>query len=123
MDWGSGQYLVWDFTYPDTLAPSHVQSSASAVGSTAERAENGKRIKYAELVVALGDFIFMPVAVETMVTWGPSALELCADIGRRIASVSGDPRSHTFLMQRLSLAVQRGNVAAVVGPIQLGTFV
>ena len=112
--WCSGQYLVWDFTCPDTLAPSHVQSSASAVGSAAERAENGKRIKYAELV-ALGDFIFMPVAVETMGTWGPSALELCADIGRRIASESGDPRSHTFLMQRLSLAVQRGNAAAVVG--------
>ena len=59
----------------------------------------------------------MPVAIETLGTWGPSALALCADIGGRLATESGDPRSHVFLSQRLSLAVQRGNAAAVIGTL------
>jgi len=114
--WDIGMYLVWDFTCPDTLAPSHLQLSSSAAGSVAERAEGRKVAKYAELV-ASGNYSFMPVAIETLGTWGPSALALCADIGRRLASVSGDPRSHAFLLQRLSLAIQRGNAAAVVGTL------
>ena len=114
--WRTGLYLVWDFTCPDTLAPSHVLFSSSNAGSAAERAEAGKRTKYSELVSS-GSYSFMPVAIETLGTWGPSALALCADIGRRLATESGDPRSHVFLSQRLSLAVQRGNAAAVIGTL------
>ena len=114
--WRNGVYLVWDFTCPDTLAPSHVQSSSSLAGSAAERAEEMKRAKYSELV-ASGNYSFMPVAVETLGAWGPSALALCADIGGRLASETGDPRSSTFLTQRISLAVQRGNAAAVIGTL------
>jgi hypothetical protein len=84
--------------------------------SAAEKAEGGKRTKYAELASS-GQFSFAPVAVETLGSWGPSALVLCKDIGGRIASESGDPRAYPFLLQRLSLAVQRGNAAAVVGTL------
>ena len=57
----------------------------------------------------------MPMAIETLGTWGPAATELCKDIGSRLASTSGDPRALPFLRQRLGLAVQRGNAAAVSG--------
>src|SRR5688572_846688 len=46
--WRTGRYLVWDFTCPDTLAPSHLQSSSSA----AEKAEGRKVAKYSGLVAS-----------------------------------------------------------------------
>ena len=112
--WAAGRYLVWDFTCPDTLAPSHLSSSSSSAGGAAQRAESRKATKYHELV-ASGNFIFFPVAIETLGTWGPSAISLCDDLGGRIARETGDLRSHAFLKQRLSLAVQRGNAASVLG--------
>jgi len=86
----------------------------SGAGGTAQAAESRKVTKYQELV-ASGDFLFAPVAIETLGTWGPSAIALCQDLGARIAQVTGDPRSLAFLKQRLSLAVQRGNAASVLG--------
>ena len=115
----SGQYLVWDFTCPDTLAPSHLNQSSLAAGSAASRAEANKNTKYSELA-ANGDYIFAPIAIETLGAWGPSAQSLCSEIGGRIASQSGDLRALSFLRQRLSIAVQRGNAAAVVGTFPLG---
>jgi hypothetical protein len=106
--------LVWDFTCPDTLAPSHLRQSSLAAGSAAANAEAFKCTKYAE-ITATGDFTFSPIAIETLGVWGPSALALCADIGGRVANLTGDLRSLSFLKQRLGLAVQRGNAAAVIG--------
>ena len=63
------------------------------------------------------DFSFMPVAIETLGVWAPSALALSSYIGGHLASESGDPRSRAFLSQRLSLAVQRGSAAAVLGTL------
>src|ERR1700759_2109326 len=77
-------------------------------------AETRKNSKYAELALS-GDLIFAPIAIETLGVWGPSALSLCADIGGRLARLTGDLRASSFLKQRLGLAVQRGNAAAVVG--------
>ena len=112
--WSRGRTMAWDFTCPDTLAPCYVSQSASTVGSAAAQAEQNKRAKYSQLASS-GDILFVPVAIETLGVWGTSAVELCREIGSRAAAISGDPRSHAFLVQRLSLAVQRGNAASVAG--------
>src|SRR3989442_1056883 len=112
--WRMGKILIWDFTCSDTLAPSHVAQSAALAGSAASVAEQNKRLKYAELASSNSN-LFFPVSVETLGTWGPSAAVLCRDIGSRLATISGDPRSHHFLIQRLALAVQRGNASSVAG--------
>ena len=44
-------------------------------------------------------------------------MELVREIGRRIAMETGEPRSTDFLLQRLSVAVQRRNCASVLGGI------
>jgi hypothetical protein len=93
--------------------------SSQAAGSAAERAEALKQTKYAELV-ASGDFIFAPIAIETLGAWGPSALSICAEIGGRIATQTGDLRSFAFLRQRMGIAVQKGNAAAVIGTFPQG---
>ena len=51
---------------------------------------------------------------------GPCALEFCADLGGRIALHTGDARATAFLKQRLDMAIQRGNAAAVVGTLAEG---
>jgi hypothetical protein len=67
--WHCGRYLVWDFTCPDTVAPSHLDQSSLAAGSAAVAAEAKKQTKYAQLS-ASGNYIFAPIAVETLGAWG-----------------------------------------------------
>ena len=95
------------------LAPSHLSQSSLAAGAAAVKAETHKQTKYAELVSS-GEFLFAPIAIESLGVWGPSALSVCAAIGGRITNLTGDLRALSFLKQRLGLAVQKGNAAAVV---------
>ena len=64
----------------------------------------------------------MPVAVETTGVWGKQGLSFIHDIGRKIRDSTGEPRSTSYLIQRISLAVQRGNAASILGatPKQTG---
>ena len=57
----------------------------------------------------------MPVAVETMGSWGQMGLKFVKDLGSRIADVTGETRSTSFLFQSLSMAIQRGNAISVSG--------
>ena len=98
---------------------SHISQSSLAAGSAAVRADDLKRVKYAELA-ASANYIFELVAIETLGTWGASALSICSEIGGRVATRTGDIRAFAFLKQRLSIAVQKGNAAAVIGTSPLG---
>jgi len=49
---------------------------------------------------------FFPVAIETAGTWN----QMVQEVGRRIALVTEDTKETVFLFQRLSIALQRGNV-------------
>ena len=82
-------------------------------GLVAEEAEKKKRTKYAHLEES---HYFVPVAVETLGVFGPEARSFLQDLGRRIANATQDPLSHLYLRQRISVAVQRGNAAAILGP-------
>src|SRR2546425_2324560 len=58
-----GRNLVWDFTCPDTLAPSHLAHSSTSAGSAAARAEQLKRFRYSELI-RRDDILFVSMAIE-----------------------------------------------------------
>ena len=60
-------------------------------------------------------YIFVPFAVETFGPFGEDAKGLINDIGRRIFGTTADKRSKSFLIQEISLAIQRGNAAAILG--------
>ena len=103
--------MIWDATCPDTVAPSYVAISTVEAGMATHASESKKIAKY----LALADkHDFVPVAIETMGTWGERGLAFVNEVGRRVAAITGDNRSTAFLKQRMSLAVQRGNAAAVV---------
>ena len=114
--WDHGRCLAWDFTCPDTVAPSHMSSSTIAAGLAAEEAEALKSEKYSDLIPS---HVFVPVAIETLGAWGPGASSLVAEIGRRSVISSGDSRSCLFLRQRIGMAMQRGNFKSVLGTIHL----
>jgi len=115
LPWRRGRCLAWDATCPDTFASSHVMSCSNEAGSAAAVAEIQKTQKYNDIISGVD---FVPVAIETSGVWGRQALDLINEIGRRIAAVSHEPRSTTFLRQRLSVAVQRGNAYCILGTLQ-----
>ena len=113
--WSNGRCLVWDFTCPDTFAQSHLNTAVSGPGAVASEAEDRKRQKYASLSAT---YYFVPVAVETMGALGEDAADFIHQLGRRITAVTGETRATEFLLQRLSVAIQRGNAASVLGTVE-----
>jgi hypothetical protein len=114
LPWSNGRCLVWDFTCPDTLASSHLNRAVVGASSVANDAETRKSSKYSSLSAL---YQFTPIAIETLGAFGDEAMTFLRDLGKRIAAVSAEPRSLQFMLQRLSVAVQRGNAACVVGTV------
>ena len=50
--------------------------------------------------------------------FGPKTTEFLKELGHRLRQVSGEANSFAYLTQRLSVAVQRGNAASVLGTIK-----
>ena len=108
--------VVWHGTQlVRTPMPCQQSGSSLRVRSAVSTAEVNKSRKYSDIVVGVD---FVPVAIETSGVWGEQALELITEIGRRIAAVTYEPRSTSFLRQRISVAVQRGNAFCVLGTFQ-----
>lgn len=107
--WTRGRPLAWDVTVPDTFATSHINTTSLSAGAAAEDAAKKKIAKYSGIT---NTHHFVPVAVETGGAWCTASAELVADLGRRITSITNDPRETSFLFQRLTIALQRGNAVA-----------
>ena len=112
--WARGKCLVWDATCSDTLAPSYLPHSSIQAGAVADLAEERKRRKYNDF---LQRFCFSPVAFETLGVVGSESLQFLKDLGRRIHQATDDPKSYIYLLRRLSISIQRGNSASVLGTI------
>ena len=76
-----------------------------------------KNTKYSDLHA---NYEFRPLGFETMGHWGPTTVEFVKELGRLLAQATGEPRSTAFLRQRLSVAIQRANAAAVRGTVPEG---
>ena len=59
-----------------------------------------------------------PLAVETSGAFGPGAREVFTDLGRWLICVTRDLMSRCHMIQQISVALQRGNAAAVLGTIE-----
>ena len=47
----------------------------------------------------------------------PSGLKLIREIGSKIQDATGEKRSTVHLLQRISIAIQRGNAKSVLGTV------
>ena len=59
--------------------------------------------------------MFVPIAFETLGPVNAEGAQFLSELGRRISSVSEDQRETNFLLQRLSICVQRHNAIAFRG--------
>ena len=80
--------------------------------AVAAEMDRRKRLKYAHLNTS---HFFVPLAVEILGVMGPDAGLFCQELGRCITAATSDPLSHQHLLQRVSVATQRGNAAAILG--------
>ena len=115
--WKIGRVLVWDVTCADTLAPSHRQLASREAGAVATSAEQCKESKYDHLEAT---HHFVPIAIETLGVVGEEGSIFFKYLGRHIADVTQEQQSLQFLLQRVLIAVQRGNAASVLGTLVQG---
>ena len=109
--WQGGKPLTWDVMVVSTLADSYLHSKSHSASSAAETASFRKESKYSSLPP---DHIFQPVATETLGPLNASALNYLSEVGRRLTSLSGDPRETSFLFQHLSMIIQCLNFALIM---------
>ena len=105
--WQRGKPLTWDVTVARTLADSYVSVTARSGGAAAEQAAGPKTAKYDPLVQT--GRLFQLIAAETLGPLNESSIAFFSELGRKIASVSGDNREPSFLFQRISITIQRLN--------------
>jgi len=117
--WKRGRCLALDATCPDTYDQSAIHESNVQAGSAALKAELNKSRKYADIIAGV-DFILFVIEISGV--WGVQALELVSEIGRRLTSTTHGPRSITFLRQRISMAVMRGNAQCVLEILQSSNY-
>src|SRR6218665_3719853 len=109
--------MAWDATVVHACAASYLSQTTISAGSAVEQAAVRKTAKYALLPAT---HVFLPIAFETLGPVNAEGTEFLLELGRHISSVSGDQRETNFLMQRLSICVQRHNAIAFSGTFQDG---
>ena len=83
------------------------------MGSAAAGREDKKVEKYSNLSE---NYHFVPVGIETFGAYGPQAFKLIKQIGKKIQEATSAVNSLTFyLMQSISMAIQKGNAVCVRG--------
>ena len=98
----------------DTLAPSYIQATAATAGAAAEIATERKMSKYNAL---LNTHFFVPLAIETLGPINITGQNFISDLGRSLTLSTEDKRETCFLLQRLSITIQRFNSVAFRGTL------
>ena len=103
----------------DTFAPSYLSTLPVEEGSVAKKAEDDKDWKYRSMT---NEFHFVPICVETMGVWGPKGYKFIKEVGKLISDKTKERRSTSFLRQSISMEIQRGNCASILGTVESPTL-
>ena len=114
--WEMGKQLMWDVTVVDTLATSRLnQDSLCNPGTTATEAEARKIEKYCELIDT--GYSYQPVALKVQGSLGKSREIFITRLRKMLCCSHDDQRAGCFLKQRVSMALQIGNAAYILGTV------
>ena len=105
--------MVWDATCVDTLAASYINKTKIKAGSAAEKAALKKHNLYK--AVKERNYMLIPFAVETLGPWGKEALQFTDELGKMLIAITGEVLAKEFFKKNISLAIQRGNAASIMG--------
>ena len=107
---------MWDVTVVDALAPSRLnQGSLCNPGNTATEAEARKIEKYRELIY--NGYILQPVALEVQGSLGETSEIFITRLFKMLRRSHDDQRAGSLLKQRISIDLQIGNAACVLGTV------
>ena len=109
MPWQGGKNVTWDVTVTNTIADSYLHLSAACAGSAEEGAASRKEIKYAAFDHS---YTFISLAFETYGPINNKGIKFLQVLGRRLRTISDDHRESAFLLQRISVTLQRFNAIA-----------
>ena len=112
--WQRDKILIWDATCSDTFASSYRDIAVQEPEAVAAASEHRKWAKYSHLEAT---HHFVPLAVESLCVLGHEARAFIRDLVLHLTSATDDQQLHQFLLQRVAVAIQRGNAAAVLGTI------
>lgn len=113
--WSRGQCLVWDYTCSDTFAASYVRQTAICPGAAAELAAKRKHEKYKK--IKENGYKFIALSSETCGSWCQEMKAFINEVGRQMAMKTGDKRTIGHFKQIISLNIQRGNAASILGSL------
>ncbi|CAH2266087.1 jg17611 [Pararge aegeria aegeria] len=80
--------------------------------AAATSAEQAKRRKYENLGSNCASLRLF--GVETLGPWGPEARALFKELSKRVIESTSDPRAGSYVGQRISLAIQEGQLCQPV---------
>lgn len=95
--WSNGKSLIWDVT-------------VKKCGSAADQAERDKHNNYRELHQ---HYVCTPLAFESFGSLAPETELYLIKLGKLMKKHSGEPGSLDYLLQRISIAIQRGNAICI----------
>ena len=93
--WRMGHSLVWDATCPDTYAVSYIAHATR------------------EVLRPISDSLFCTCGYRDI--WSNGALDFFKELGKRICSLTHEVKSVSYIIQHVSMEVQRRNAAAILG--------
>ena len=110
--WSSGKDVAYDVTVINPLQDSEVGQAAVTPGHALSVAHKRKLDKSWEACHSQG-IVFVPLAVESLGAWHPTAIAEVKKLGSALARHTGEEESTTTsrLFQRLSICLMRGNAA------------
>jgi len=110
--WSRGKSLIWDVTVRDTLAQSYLSISSTKAGAVADQAERRKHNHYVGLKE---NHLFKPIAFESLGSCGPETKAFLVVLGKMMKKASGEKKSLDYLLQKISISIQRRNAACILG--------
>ena len=99
-----GRYINWIIIIITIIIIIHIISTA---------AKHAAAIKTAKWSNTSSTHIFYPIFIDTAGSWDVQAAELMEEIGRWTTAATNDQNGTTYLFQRISMAIQRGNSMAI----------
>ncbi len=108
--WSKGRLLIWDVTIVNTMAGKYIRSSSLTSGAAADEAERNKHNLYIDLKE---HYVFTPLAFEAFGAIGPETSIFLKKLGKLMKEHTGEKRSLDYLLQRISIAIQRSNAVSI----------
>ena len=97
------------------VSPSFLKLSSLKAGGVSDQAERKKHNHYLNLKE---NHIFTPIAFESLGACGPETRTFMNALGKLLKKATGEKRALDFLYQKVSIAIQRGNAACVLGTFE-----